>query len=346
MKKVLSVLLAVLILIFSVSISPSAAPKEALPVSAGLDALRGQFESGVAPKTNGFKLDYEYYSPVGEEDTEKYPVVIFLHGIGHGGKKGSQLADSGMAYWSSQELQSRFSEGGAFILLPRAPENLMMFWGESFREPLRALIDDFIEQHKDNVDTTRIAISGSSQGGAMMWMMLKNYPEYFATAFPLASTRSPSTSTIKKCSSTAIWLLASKLDPVVNYHISTLTIWNKICKYNDNPENCRLSTFGKVYKPDGKRSSDNHHLASVITYDLHTLNDEPYPEMTTQNGLGEDVDLAVPEGLISWISSVHSDFTGESTSPKKPANILEIIVQFFRNIILELVHIFQFILGL
>lgn len=346
MKKIISVFLAALMLALSLGFSSSAESNGPLPVSAGLEALRGQFESGLAPETDGYALDYKYYSPVGENDTTKYPIVIFLHGIGHGGEEGSQLADSSMPYWSSAELQARFSDGGAFILLPRAPEDDVDFWGESFIEPLRALIDDFIEQHKDNVDTTRIAISGSSQGGAMVWMMLKAYPEYFSAAFPLASTKTPSADLIQICSSTAIWILASKFDPIINYNISTLTIWNNVCKYNDHPENCRLSTFGTVYNPDGTKSSDNHHLANVITYDLHTLKEENYPEMTTEDGLGNEVDLTSPNGLISWISTVHSDFTGEAESPEKNVNIFEQLIQFFRNIVLQMVHIVQVILGL
>lgn len=346
MKKIISFLMAALLAAFSLSVNSFAESKEPLPVSAGLKALREQFEPAVAPRESGIALDYEYYSPVGTNDDTKYPVVIFLHGIGHGEYKGSQVDDSGMPYWTSKELQSRFSDGGAFIVLPRAPENLNTFWGESFIEPLRALIDDFIEQHKDNVDTTRISISGSSQGGAMVWMMLNAYPEYFATAFPLASTRTPSSLLIRKSSSTAIWLLASKYDPIINYNLSTLSIWNKICKYNDNPGNCRLSTFGTVYNPDGSKSSDNHHLANVITYDLHTLDDDAYPEMVTEDGLGNIINTESPNGLIQWISSVHSDFTGERESDEKFFNPLEIIIQILRNLILEIVHIVQMILGL
>lgn len=190
MKKVLSVILAIVLIAVSIPFYASAATKKPLSKSAGIVALRGQFESGVGPKANGYALDYKYYSPAGKVDNQKYPLVIFLHGIGHGGYVGSQLDDSDMPYWSSSELQSRFSEGGAYILLPRAPEEKIDFWGESLIEPLRVLIDDFIKNHK-NVDTTRIAITGSSQGGAMVWNMLEAYPEYFATAFPLASTQTP-----------------------------------------------------------------------------------------------------------------------------------------------------------
>lgn len=346
MKKFLSILLSVILVMMTVPFYANAA-KTPFSTSVGIEKLRKQFVSGVAPKTNGYTLDYEYYSPVGgRNDNTKYPLVIFLHGIGHGEKKGSQLADSNMPYWSSAELQARFSDKGAFILLPRAPEDKNEFWGESFIEPLRALIDDFIEKNKDNIDTTRIAISGSSQGGAMVWMMLEAYPEYFATAFPLASTKSPTSSLIKGSSRTAIWIIASEKDPIVNYALSTLPVWNSICKYNDHPENCRLSTFGTVYNPDGTKSSDNHHLANVITYDLHTLDNGLYPNMKTVDGNGNEVNMKSPNGLIKWISSVHSDFSGNATSPATRVNIFQKIFEVFRNIILQIVHIVQLILGL
>lgn len=346
MKKVLSIILATLMFAMSFSFSSNAASKKALSLSAGIDALRGQFSNGVAPETDGKKLDYVYYSPVGKNDKTKYSLVIFLHGIGHGGSVGSQLADSDMPYWSSSELQSRFSDGGAFILMPRANEETSEFWGESYIELLRALIDDFIEKHKDNIDTTRISISGSSQGAAMVWMMLDNYPEYFATAFPIASTKTPTSGLIKYASGTSIWMIASKKDPIINYNLATLPVWNEICKYNDNPSNCRLSTLDTVYNPDGTKSSDNHHLAGVITFDLHMLDGSNYKEMTTVDGLGNTVDLTSPNGLIKWISSTHSDFEGDAESSGSSVSVFSKVFEVIRNIILQMVHIVQVILGL
>ena len=346
MKKIISVFLAVMFFVSSFAVSSSAWGKEALPVSAGLEQLRAQFESDKAPETNGKELDYVYYSPVGTFDNEKYPIVIFLHGIGHGDYEGSQLADSGMAYWASQELQSRFSEGGAFIIMPRCPENETKYWGESFIEPLRALIDDFIEKHADNVDTTRISITGSSQGGAMVWMMLEAYPEYFASAFPIASTDSPTASRIEKCSSVAIWMIASKKDPIINYYLATTPVWKNVCVYNLNPANCRLSTFGTVYNPDGSKSSDNHHLAGVITYDLHMLDDSNFDGLTTVDGNGNEIDISAPNGLIKWISEIHSDFDGVSKSEPEETSVPKLIIEVLRNLLLKVVHFVQNLLGL
>ena len=351
MKKLLSVIISV-ILIFSalpLCVNADFVPKEPLSVTDGIEALRSQFESGEGPKEGLMSLDYRYYSPVGTEDTNKYPLVIFLHGIGHGDREGSQLNDSDMPYWSSKEFQERFDNaGGAFILLPRAPEELNLYWSEDFIKPLRALIDDFIAQHRENIDTTRISITGSSAGGGMVWFMLEAFPEYFASAFPIASTETPTLSVVKGAADTSIWLIASKKDPLVNYNLVTLHIWDMIKKYNHNVPNCRLSTFGTVYNPDGTKSSDNHHLAGVITYDLHTHNEENYPELETIDGNGNIVDLTPPNGLIKWISNTYSDYDGTPSDGDGEMfySLFERIISSIRNFFFHIVHIIQVMLGL
>ena len=353
MRRILAVITAALIIVSCLCLPSYAGrytSKKALPLSKGLDALKGQFESYYGPRANGYALDCKFYSPVGKNDKTKYPIVIFLHGIGHGDYEGKQLEDSSMPYWSSAEFQARFSDaGGAFILLPRCPEQNKEYWNEGFIEPLRALLDAFIEEHRDNVDTTRIAVTGSSAGGGMCWLMLEAFPGFFSCVIPLASTVTPSTDVIKAAKGTAIWIIASQKDPVVNYNFSTLKIWKKVLKYNDHPENCRLSTFQNVYKPDGEPASDNHHLAEVITYDLHMHGEKSYPELETIDGCGNVVDLTSPNGLITWISSIHSGFDGSrSDRPTGDLNysLWTRIQNGWQNYLYSIVRIFQIALGL
>ncbi len=349
MKKSVSVFLAVIMLMSCLYFGASAqGRKEALPTSAGIAALRNEFEGDVAPEADGFALDYCYYSPVGEEDDGKYPLVIFLHGIGHGDYVGSQLADSDMPYWASAELQSRFTSGGAFILLPRSPEDKLVYWSTSMVEPLRSVIDDFIAKHGENIDTTRIFISGSSAGGEMAWNMISTYPEYFAGAFPIASTGSVSASDIRKSADVAIWLFSSKLDPVVNYALITLPLWSNVKKYNNHPENCRLTALSSVVEPGGGSASDNHHMAKIITYDFHMLDGSAYPNATTVNSNGETLALESPNGIIYWMNSVSSDYAGEpgEDTSNPVVDIIEFIINIFRNLGLKIVNIFQRLLGL
>ncbi len=348
-KKIFCILTVAVLLVSSLCIGAHAAGrKKALPTSAGIQALRDEFDHDVAPKAGGHALDYAYYSPVGKNDNQKYPLVIFLHGIGHADYEGSQLDDSDMPYWASSELQSRFTSGGAFILLPRAPEDKLIYWSTDLLEPLRAVIDDMIAKHGDNIDTTKIFISGSSAGGEMAWNMVVAFPEYFAGAFPIASTGTVTAADVKACSDVAIWMIASTKDPAVNYSLVTTPLWNNVCKYNSNPANCRLTTLTNVTEPAGNAASDNHHMAKVITYDLHMLDGSAYPDATTVDGNGNTVSLKSPNGIISWMNSVSSDFDG-TASEGTGNTYLTIFERFFnsiRNLGLKVVNIFQRLLGL
>ncbi len=349
-KKVISVVLMICLLAtcFCITASAAGSRKAALPTSAGIGALRSEFSEDVAREAGGYALDYCYYSPVGKNDTTKYPVVIFLHGIGHGAYPGSQLEDSDMPYWASSELQSRFTSGGAFIVLPRAPENKLVYWSTSLLESLRELIDGLIENYGDNIDTTKIFIGGSSAGGEMTWHMITAFPEYFAGVFPIASTGTVTAADVKKCSSVAVWMIAGTKDATVNYSTVTVPLWNNVCKYNNNPAVCRLSSVGKVINPDGSASSSNHHMTKVVTYDMHMLDGSAYVNLSTKDGNGNTVDLSGSNGMINWMNSVSSSFDGgaASGSGNINTNFLTNIGNAIRNFFLKIVNLFQKLFGL
>ena len=347
MKKVikaLSLVMAVIMCLSSLYVCAFAAGrKPALPTSYGITALRNEFKKDVAPKAGNHALDYCYYSPVGTNDKTKYPLVIFLHGIGHGDYEGAQLADSDMPYWASSELQSRFTQGGAFILLPRAPEDKMVYWSNILLEPLGAVIDDMIAKHGKNIDTTRIFIGGSSAGAEMVWNMITAFPERFAGAFPIAATGTVTENDVKLCASVPVWMFACTKDPVVSYAGETTPLWNNVCKENKNPAKCRLTTFTNVVEPNGQSSAGNHFMAKVVTYDMHLLSGADYPNATTVNGLGEKVSLKKPNGIIYWMNTLSSSYDGSTEGGTGNATVTPIngVLSIFRNLILKLVNIFQ-----
>ena len=327
---------------------PESSRKEALPTSAGIQALRDEFDSDVAPKAGAYALDYCLYSPTGENDSTKYPLVIFLHGIGHADYVDAQLDDSDFPYWASAELQSRFTEGGAYILLPRAPEHQLVYWGNTLIEPLRAVIDDVIAKHGENIDTTKIFIGGSSAGGEMTWNMISAFPEYFAGAFPIAATGTVTAEDAKNCADVAVWMISSKKDPAVNYTLVTQPLWKMLLENNSNPASCRLSSFENVTEPAGNAASDNHHMAKTVTYDLHMLDGSTYPYLETIDGKGNVVKLDSPNGLMYWMNSLSSDYDGTPTDDAGNANVnfFTYIISLIRNLGLKLVNIVQRMLGL
>lgn len=309
-KKIVAVILLALML-FSVCGLMSFATEEALPLSAGLEALQGQFEYGEGPKTNGYTIDYRYFSPVKENDDTKYPLVIWLHGMGEGMPEGKQVKQNNIAYWTSAEFQSRFEGAeGAFIMAPRSLEEKLIFWDDTMIYPLRAAIDAFIAENVANIDISRIYIGGFSMGGKMTLKMAVAYPDMFAAAFPICPAWSPSAEQTALMADIPVWLTSGKGDPLVNYGASVTPTWEKIIAANNTPELCRFSTLSSVRYPDGSKTSSAHHAWFAVNYDMFSIENGDYPDMSTVNGLGETVTLTHPNGMISWLSQFTSDYDG------------------------------------
>lgn len=49
---------------------------------------------------------------------------------------------------------------------------------------LKALIDEFVAEHADRIDTDRIVVAGLSNGGFMTLRLCADYPDSLPRAFP------------------------------------------------------------------------------------------------------------------------------------------------------------------
>ena len=304
-RKIIAVLLAMAML----AVFPASA--DALSVEGGLDPIKEQFVFGEGPVAGGYSVDYRYFSPVKDGDTTKYPLVVWLHGMGDGAEDGRQVSKSNIAYWASDEFQSRFEPaGGAFILAARSREEDNMFWPNELIEPLRAAIDDFIEKNKDNIDLSRIYVGGYSMGGKMTYKMAIAYPELFAAAFPICPAWAPSDEMLEKIADMPIWLTSGRRDPLVNYYLNVSPTWDRLTEISNVAEDCRFSTLTKVCYEDGKATSSSHHAWYAVNHDMFSAENGDYPYMTTVNGAGEEVELEYPNGMISWLCSHTSDYDG------------------------------------
>ncbi len=306
MKKLISIILALTVLL-AIPVSANA-----LSLNDGIDALREEFIFGEGPVEDDYSIDYRYFSPVKENDKTKYPLVVWLHGLGDGAKDGVQVNKSEIAFWASDEFQSRFKDsGGAFVLAARSREEIGHTWTNEMVEPLRAAIDDFIAKNKKNIDVTRIYIGGYSMGGKMTLKMAIAYPEMFAAIFPICPAWSPSEEALTHLADTPVWITSSKLDPLVNYFFSVNVTWDKLTAVTNQPENCRFSSLTKVCYATGEKTPSNHHAWFSVNYDMFTTENGDYHYMSTVDGNGEEVKLSYPDGMISWLSSFSSDYDGK-----------------------------------
>lgn len=342
LKKLTALILALIMTAACCAFVSSAAEGTSLPLSSGIGNLKDQFIMGVGPETDGHTIDYRYYSPVGENDSTKYPLVIWLHGMGQGANEGKQVRDNDIAYWTSSEFQSRFKGSkGAFILAPRSLEEKELYWSDSLIYPLRATIDSFIAQNKDNVDISRIYIGGFSMGGKMTLKMAVAYPEMFAAAFPICPAWAPTTEETVLLADMPIWLTSGALDPLVGYFTMVKPTWKNIIAVSNVKENCRFSTLARTAYPSGMPTLSSHHSWFAVNYDMFSEKNGDYPAMTTVNGLGDEITLTYPDGMISWLSGFESDFDGsvaiDSGNPEAQnggsgASFFDVIKDWFKTI--------------
>ena len=344
LRKLVAILLSVLMVFGLTSMTGSA-----LSLNDSVDALKTQFVKGAGPEVDGYRIDYRYFSPVGENDTTKYPVVVWLHGMGDGATEGKQVTEHEIAKWTSDEYQSRFKKsGGAFIIAPRSLEEKGLYWSDDLIYPLRAAIDDFIAQNKANVDISRIYVGGYSMGGKMTLKMAVAYPEFFAAAFPICPAWTPSTAQTEKIADMPVWLTSCVIDPLVNYFSSVRPTWNNIVAVSNAPESCRFTTLTVSCYANGVPNVSAHHSWYSVTNDMFSDKNGDYPMMSTVNGLGEDVKLAYPEGMISWLSGFESDYDGAPATDSgneeaKGETIMKNLLQQIKDFIVEF---FAYLKGL
>jgi predicted peptidase len=169
---------------------------------------------------DGITMKYASFEPA--KDNKKNPLIIWLHGMGEGGNDPTIPISANKAnMFAAEKIQSHF--GGSYVLVPQAPT----FWMDGFtgkgdgtskyEVSLMALIKNYVANHKD-IDTNRIYIGGDSNGGYMTMLMIRDYPDYFAAAFPTCEALRDDLITgsdIQKMKKIPIWFTAAKTDGVV-----------------------------------------------------------------------------------------------------------------------------------
>ena len=217
----------------------------------------GTATEGVASETKDKKkglpekLGYAYFIPTrkapknflrpGEElkSDEKLPLVIWLHGAGEGGED-PWIAVTGnkVVNMSSNDLQNKLG-GAAFVLAPQCPtvwmddgvEQLGTSNQSIYVKLVKQCIDDFVEAHKEQIDTDRIMIGGDSNGGFMTMRMIVDYPDFFAAAFPACQvfySENLTEEMLQSIKDNAIWFIHSRQDELVPPMETSVPIYHRL----------------------------------------------------------------------------------------------------------------------
>ena len=278
-----------------------------------LPQLKEKFLDGSGPEIDGLTIDYVYYAP--ETAGQKLPLVVYFHGAGQGRSPRAQIEENNFPLWASDEIQSRFTGGGAFLLVPRTHEEKGELWGDSYVAAMKATIDDFIAQHADSIDLTRLYVGGFSMGGKMTLKMASSYPQFFAAAFPMCPAYQPSTEQLKALADLPVWLFVSRFDIIAGYYTYSKKLWSEFCGVTNVPADCRLTLFGRVKDPAGRNTSSNHFVWLAVSNDLFTYEGGTYPNAVTTDANGDPVELVSPDGVVSWLCRYTSDYDGQPLTP-------------------------------
>lgn len=119
------------------------------------------------------KLNYLLYLPDGyAESTEKFPLLLFLHGAGESGNDLEKVKLHG-----PPKLIEAGKKFPFVVVSPQSPE---FGWKP---ETLNALLDEVIANYR--IDEDRVYVTGLSMGGAGTFALVALNPDRFAAAAPI-----------------------------------------------------------------------------------------------------------------------------------------------------------------
>lgn len=155
---------------------------------------------------------------------QRYPLVIFLHGSGERGSDNEKQLKWGVQNFATDQMMIAHP---AFVIAPQCPAN--QSWANVDRKKgsrelklnpqpskpmqlLTELIRQFVQ--KNQVDTTRIYITGLSMGGYGTFDILERNPHLFAAAVPVCGAGD--TTRAASIAHVPMWIFHGAEDPTVD----------------------------------------------------------------------------------------------------------------------------------
>ena len=127
------------------------------------------------------QLNYLIQKPATDPPTGGWPLLLFLHGYGECGDNLSKVKKHG-----PPKLIQQYDElKRCVVISPQCPRD--SWWRI---ETLKVLVDEFIAE-RDDINPTRVYVTGLSMGGYGIWSFLSRYPEYFTAAIPICGGGNP-----------------------------------------------------------------------------------------------------------------------------------------------------------
>lgn len=190
--------------------------------------LRPLLEKRVYQSADGHSLPYRLFVPRHYTPDKKYPLILFLHGIGERGDDNeAQLKHAGVLRFVSDAVQAK---DPCFLVAPQCPKDdlwVPAFFGlkkikeraqeETPGGPSRAmrLVTELLDKlEKDySIDPERRYVTGLSMGGYGSYDLCLRRPDDFAAAVPICGAADPAAAA--KIAHIPLWIFHGGSDSAV-----------------------------------------------------------------------------------------------------------------------------------
>ena len=144
-------------------------------------------ETGFLDRTvavGGMTYRYQLYVPAGYAGpTQRWPVILFLHGAGERGADGLLQTSVGLP----AAIRSTPARYPAIVVMPQAPADSL--WLGQPGQAAMAALDRTLAEFRTDPD--RVYLTGMSMGGNGTWSLAYEFPERFAAVVPVCGFISP-----------------------------------------------------------------------------------------------------------------------------------------------------------
>jgi predicted peptidase len=207
----------------------------------------------------GFHLPYRLLTPQPIAKGKQYPLVIFLHGAGERGDDNAKQLIHGAKIFTKPFYRKHYP---CFVLAPQCPEEQKwvdtdwkgdkQIFPETPTVPMKvliALIDSFIKAN--NVDTSRIYVTGLSMGGFGTWDLAYRMNTRIAAVVPICGGGDEDKAEMIK--SIPAWAFHGDKDPLVKPFRSA----NMVNAINKAGGKARLTMYRNAGHDSWTRTYDN-----------------------------------------------------------------------------------------
>jgi len=157
-------------------------------------------------EVNGARCRYVVYVPESYTPGRKWPLVLFLHGMGERGDDGLRQASVGIGK-AIREHPERFP---CIVVMPQCQP------GQNWQGPMLDMalrtVDDAVAEY--NIDQDRIVLSGLSMGGFGTWLLGATHTDRFSCLVPICGGGDPTAA--EKLAKLPVWCWHGAADEAVS----------------------------------------------------------------------------------------------------------------------------------